>query len=438
MNVTAPHDLEAEAAVLGSVLLSNVPLKRLIVDVGLTATAFYREAYGRIWAAMVSLAMNDDVVDEITLRARLEQEGVESRDIAMIDGLTASVPAAAAVLTYGKRIMELSEWRQVLRASLELQTAVVEQDADKRHEAERMLTSARRSNSDTFTPQALAEEVWRHLQGESVPTWTTPWPTLNEALGGGLRAGEVTLLGGWTSHGKSVITDQILRWCSDKGARVHAYINEMAPPVRALRVLSSMSGVPQSKLAQPSRLSDDDHRKITKHLGKGLPFGITQVGDWSAEEIARDIRFQGWDVCALDLVHRLQFSEERDLAQISTTLNTAAQMAKTHLIAVVHLNQGRAVGSVLPRPVLRDIRGSGMLANDADNVLFIHREEEEQADGITVKKLDASLYFMKCRNGRLEDIRLDFDPRHSRFLEPARDSVAQFERRPGSDKGAMP
>jgi replicative DNA helicase len=432
--LTPPQDIAAEEAVLGSVLLSNVSLPKLIVDVGLTDSAFYRDLHGRIWNAMVALAMNGDVVDEVTLRGRLEADGMAKEDAAKVNALVAASPSAGAVLTYARRVIELAEWRQLLAASFELQAAVAEQDMEKRHAAERMLTNARRQRGDTASPRALAEMVWRHLKGQSVPTWPTPWPSLNEALGGGLHAGEVTLIGGWTSMGKSVITDQLLRWCAEKGAKVHAYINEMAPTMRALRVLSAMSGVPQAKLAQPSRLEVEDHEKIIKHLGEGLPFGITQVGDWSAEEIARDIRFQGWDVCALDLVHRLPFNEERELAQISTTLNAAAQMSGTHLIAVVHLNESRAVGSILPPPVLRDIRGSGMLKNDADNVLFIHRDEEDEGS-MTVKTMNGSLVLAKCRNGRLEKIDLQFDPRRSRFLEPAGE-VVSFERRAGSDRGA--
>jgi replicative DNA helicase len=216
----------------------------------------------------------------------------------------------------------------------------------------------------------------------------------------------------------SLVTDQILRWCSDRGARVHLYINEMSPTMRAIRNVSAMTEVPQATLAQPKKLTDAERQKAVGVLSK-LPFGITQVTDWSAEDIARDIRFRGWDVCALDLVHRLPYHDERELAQISTALNGAAQTSGAHLLAVVHLNEGRATSAVLPSPVLRDIRGSGMLKNDADNALFIHREEEE-AGGIVTKTNDGVLYLAKCRNGYLENVPVELDPRRSRFLEPLR------------------
>ena len=416
-NISPPHDIEAEESVLGAILLSNAALPKLIVDVGLTAPAFYREQHGRIWDGMVALAMKGETVDSVTLRGHLEAQGVGGQELEKIGWLAASPPNVSGVLSYARRVIELAEWRQVLRASFELQVAVAEQDSEKRREGEALLTTARRSRGDTRTPEALGDDVERHLENKAVPAWSTPWSSLNSALGGGLRSGEVTLLGGWTSHGKSVVTDQLLRWCADRGAKVHAYINEMSPTMRALRNVSALTGVPQASLAQPSKLTNDEMKKAIETTSRGLPFGITQVTDWSAEDIARDIRFRGWDVCALDLVHRLPYGDEGDLRTISTILNAAAQTSGAHLIAVVHLNEGRAIASTLPPPVLRDIRGSGMLKNDADNVLFVHRWERDE-NGVAVKGLEASLYLAKCRNGRLEKVDVELDPRRSRFSSP--------------------
>lgn len=421
MTQIPPHDLSAEEAVLGAVLLTEKPLKKLIVDVGLTGDAFYRETHGQVWDAMVALAMKGDPVDALTVRAALEKRGVPRKDLeVLLDPLPAVVPMAANVLGYARRVMELAEWRHVLKAAYDLQVAAEAQDGDLRRDAEALLTTAKRHTGDMRSPETLAEDVWRHLEGHQVPAWGTPWPGINKAMNGGLRAGEVTLLGGWTSMGKSLITDQVLRWCHDHGANVHLYINEMSTTMRALRNVSAMTGVPQGTLAQPKQMSADDHRRAVKVIGDSMPFGMTNVTDWSADEVARDIRFRDWDVCAVDLVHRLPFKEERDLAEISSMLNAAAQASETHLIAVVHLNELRATGNSRPVPVLRDIRGSGMLKNDADNVMFVHRKEEEIEDGGMSMTEDASLYLAKCRNGTLSGVPLQLNARFSHFTEVAR------------------
>lgn len=420
MSDIPPHDLASERAVLGAVLLSDRPLKKLIVDVGLTGAAFYRELHGHVWDAMVALAMKGDPVDALTVRAHLEAKGHPREKLKLLlDEVTGEVPMASNAVGYARRVIELAEWRQVQKAAYELRAAAETHDRDARHVAEGMLASARRHSGDTRSPETLAEDVWRHLEGHQVPAWSTPWPTLNSAMGGGLRSGEVTLLGGWTSMGKSLAIDQILRRCREQGANVHLYINEMAPTMRALRIVSAMTGVPQKVLAQPKQMTDHHRDRVTKAIAKGLPFGITQVTDWSAEEVARDIRFRDWDVCALDLLHRLPYREERDLAEISSMLNAAAQASETHLVAAVHLNELRATGAALPPPVLRDIRASGMLKNDADNVMFVHREEEEMPGGAMQKTDDASLYLAKCRNGSLAGVALHLDAPRGRFLEAA-------------------
>jgi replicative DNA helicase len=419
--IDVPQDLNAEGAVLGAVLLSDKPMRRLIVDVGLTGAAFYRAFNGRVWDAMVALAMRGDSVDPITLRAELGDLDEQQRQA--LEELPAEVPMAANVLGYARRVIEMAEWRQVLQAGYSLQASAVSRDPDARRTAEAELHQTRRSVGDTDTPQALTERVWRHLEQEPVKAWQTPFAGLTEKMGGGLRAGEVTLLGGWTSHGKSVIVDQLLRHAHYRGAKVHLYINEMSPVMRALRVVASITGVPQKRLVQPKTLQGEDYKRVMALLKEGLPFGVTDVNDWSADDVARDIRFREWDVCALDLIHRLPFREERDLAHISSLLNAAAHASGAHLIGVVHLNELRAVSATLPPPVLRDIRASGMLKNDADNVMFIYRDEEI-SEGITTRLDSSSLYLAKCRNGELGGCRLNFEGSRLRFLETAREMAA--------------
>lgn len=423
MNVISPpHDLAAEQAVLGSILLSDVPMKALIIDLGLSADAFYRDQHGRVWDAMVAVTMSGARVDELTLRAQLAKDGAKGLDV-LVAELPGMAPAAGNVLRYAKQVIESAEWRNVLRASYKLAEAAAGADSDARREAEGMLNAVRRGSSDTRSPRALAEDVLKHLEGNTVPAWKTPWPAMNDAMGGGLRAGETTLLGGWTSHGKSIVADQLLRFCRDQGAKVHLYINEMAPTMRALRTVSSMTSVPQRRLAQPKEMKPEDMSRVMQMLSDAngeMPFGITRVTDWTAEEVARDIRFRGWDVCALDMLHKLPFENERELARISTQLTAAALTANTHLVATVHLNEARATAAILPSPVLRDIRYSGMLKNDADNVMFVHRKEEEDMDGNPERTNEASIYLHKCRNGRLHGVRAHFDDAKLRFLETTR------------------
>lgn len=123
-----------------------------------------------------------------------------------------------------------------------------------------------------------------------------------------------------------------------------------------------------------------------------------------------------------DLVEQVSPEPRLELARISATMNRAAKLADCHLIATVHLNEARATGTYPPFPVLRDIRGSGSLKNDADNVMFVYRQEDDIEAGEPGSVATAQL--AKVRNGLLGREELRFDGNRMRFVASAPDSVA--------------
>jgi len=193
--------------------------------------------------------------------------------------------------------------------------------------------------------------------------------------------------------------------------RVHLYINEMTRRERGLRTVSRMTGISLLRLSQ-GKLRDGEHPRFLAAI-QGLPHGITDVAGWTAEEIAHDIRRHRWDAAAVDILHLIEHDEERDLARISRALNRAAKLAECHILATVHLSEHRVKQAKRPRPTLGDIRGSGSLKNDADNVLFVFREQS--SDGTTVED-EGAVYLAKARNGELGGVPVVFEGRHMRFL----------------------
>jgi replicative DNA helicase len=128
------------------------------------------------------------------------------------------------------------------------------------------------------------------------------------------------------------------------------------------------------------------------------------------------IRRGKWDVVGVDILHLFEHREERDLAQISRTLNKAAKASGAHVLATVHLNEHRAHVQALPPPALGDIRGSGMLKNDADNVMFVYRERD--ANGQTLP--EGTVFVRKSRHGETGSMPVHFSGHRTRF--EARDS----------------
>jgi replicative DNA helicase len=217
-----------------------------------------------------------------------------------------------------------------------------------------------------------------------------------------------------------LLLDQLLETVHKRGRRVHLYMNEMALEERVTRYLTRQTGVPYQRIIS-GKTDAEQNKAIVASLAHGIPFGITLVAGWSAEEIAHHIRRNNWDVAAVDILHLIEFEDERELSRISATLNRCAKQADCALVATVHLNEKRVLSATRPRPTLGDIRNSGSLKNDADVVCFVYREQDPE----TGEPLpEGAIYFSKVRNGEVGGIPVRFNASRLRF---ERASNAQSE-----------
>lgn len=217
-----------------------------------------------------------------------------------------------------------------------------------------------------------------------------------------------------TTH-NSVVYDQILEKLAAQGLSVHSYINEMSVDERMDRTLARLSGVPFPDVFG-RRLTDDQKASILSALSE-VRVGMTECAGWSAADIARHIRWNRWDVAGVDILHEIAHREERDLAEIAQTLRAAAKQTGCALIACVHLNDNRVTTPQRPVPVLRDVRGSGMLVRGADVVLFIHRDDD--SDGVPGP--EGVLLAPKIRNGQPSAMRVIFQATQMRFVAATRE-----------------
>lgn len=435
MKTSLPHNLDAEMAVLGAVLLAgSAVLEPLIVEVGLRAPHFFREQHSTVFGAMVELYDRDAEIDWLTVAAHLdEQQQLESvGGRVMIDALAGCAPAAGNATQYARIVVRLAMWRGRERSALGMLAAVAELDEAAWGTAEASISTADRPEDTSSTAEQLADEALAYLEGRGGgDAIELPFPELNRLLFGGLRPGDVTLVSGWTSAGKTCLAAGILEHAAANGAAAHLYSNEMSRLDTTLRAVASLSGIPFGRLLA-RKLDAADAAKVMAALQRfiNLNVGITDCSGWSAQDIARSIRRHKWDIAAIDLVSQIPARGTEEIDLISSTINTAARQSGCHIIAVVQLNQARNVGARLPRPVRRDIRGSGALANDAANVLMLHREQAElktpdgRATGVWEMLNEGSVYWEKCRNGQLGGVAVTFDPRRMRYLETPRDAVA--------------
>lgn len=409
-----PHDLEAEKATLGCVLLAGAPALHRLVDAGVKPDHFYSASHAAVYGVMLKLDDQARGIDAITVRAELanvEHHGARTDD-AYVHAL-AQLAFLPHLAEYARTVVELADLRRVRLGAQRVLEGVELRDLDRIADGEALLARRDRGENRTSSPAELAEEVFSILEAGDPETFGWPWPRLDKLTMGGMRRGQLTLIAGWSSHGKSVFLDQALESAAAEGLRVHLFINEMTKAERTSRTIARLARVSFEQVML-NRLSDEERGRVVRALER-IPFGITDIAGWTAQDVAREVRRRGYDVVGVDIFNRFPFpgnNKREAMEEASRVLNELPKLAACHVLLAAHLNRGRAGQVVLPPPTLGDIRDTGMLANDADNVLFVWREQDED----TGEPLPGGIVRLgKVRNGRPGGVPVQFQGRFMRF-----------------------
>lgn len=406
------RDQATEIALLAGLLEAPALIGRVVAEERLRPDHFAWDTFGVAFGSLVSIVDRGEHVDRLTFTAELERCGMpEPGQIA--ERVRSESAEVAGVPTYARRIRDLHRRRQLKLAAEILSDAADRGDPDRLAEAEAILTTPEESEPSTWSGKDLAERYNDRLDEPAPERFHWPFSKLDVWTGGGLRRKQIVLIGGWTSNGKSVLYDQILEGLAAQGLDCHSYINEMSEEERMDRTVARLSEVPFSRVHSRT-LGPEERAAVLASLTK-VRVGMTECAGWTAQEIARHIRWNRWDVAGVDIIHEIAHKEERDLAEIAQTLRAAVKQVGCALIACVHLNDNRVVSPQRPRPVLRDVRGSGMLVRGADIVLLIHRDDDE--DGVPTDS--GLLLAAKIRNGQPSAMGVQFEPTRMRFMPHA-------------------
>ena len=430
-----PQNIDAEESVLGAMLVAVPALKRVRAESGLVAQHFYLEKHGEIFEAIGRVAERKGAADELMVSEELPQHKL------LISELTAKVPAAGNAMHYAEIVLLNAQLRSKLAGG-----QLIQQGVRERHDEE---TSARLiregielatsdftiDNERTSGAEILAEIFDSFDEDTEGEVMALPWPELNDCVLGGYRRKQMSVLAGWEGMGKSFVLDQKLGHFDSQGFKCAIFATEIAREERAARWLTSQTGVPLEKILR-NQLEKEDLAKLLEAANKHerLPFDYFECFDWSADRIAERIIFGGYDVVAVDPVTEIPGFEKPEIAAaVTRRFKQIASRANCHVILVAHLNRQRLKDpkGVKPRPLCVDLKGSGTLAQAANAVLFLHRDQDADAN----VKPEAELYYDKVRNGLKKRIRVVQSSRTHRFLpfEPE----AQPEQQEKLDVGGM-
>lgn len=434
MPKNAPHSLQAEQAVLGSLMLNNAALSD-VADV-LEVADFYREDHREIYRAILECDRQHVAFDAVTLSERLQAsnklEGVGG--LAYLATITRDTPTAANVRSYTGVVREKAQFRRLQAAVSTASDAVLNPQGT----AAQALDAAQSVFMEldfqgTATGPALLVDgfgAWvdeldkRQQSGERIHGITTGFEDLDR-LTGGLLGGQLIVLAGRPGEGKTTLAYCIAQNAAIKRIPSIMFSLEMQREELLTRSVSSLTGLDAERL-KSAELDGADWQKITDASAKlkGAPLYIDDTGGLSINQIrsrARKMKKRhGIRLIVVDylqLVSNRSDTREQEIAGISRELKKLGKELNVPVIALSQLN--RAVEQrASKRPVLSDLRESGAIEQDADIVAFIYRDED--ADGVT------ELLIAKHRNGRQGTVLLGYQPQFNRFVNLDRTAQEQY------------
>ncbi|MEX2252677.1 MAG: replicative DNA helicase [Thermoleophilaceae bacterium] len=438
-----PQNVDAEASVLGSILLTDQALEAILIDIGLGADDFYRPRHQLIFRAMVRLKERSEpeavdaltVCDDLSKAGELENAGGE----AYVHSLSNSVPSAGHARNYARIVKNHAISRRLLRTTTEIQERVYSFEGDPRtlvEEAEAALFKV--GHADASGDLRSIEEVLHteldkleRISREGLDVTGTPcdFKELDD-LTGGFQKGNLIVLAARPAMGKSALVTNMAENASVKhGKSVALFSLEMSETELAQRFIASQAKLNGDDLRK-GRVRADRWPKVmqaTEKLARA-PLYVDDSSDIGILEIrAKARRLHARNELGLLVVDYLQLmrpdgsTENRveQIGQMSRGLKILARELDIPVIAVSQLS--RAVESRPDkRPLLSDLRESGNIEQDADIVMFIYRDDyyNDESD----RPGEADIIVAKHRNGPVGKVTLTFLPRYPKFSNFAREA----------------
>lgn len=429
---TPPHNIEAERSVLGSMFLD--PKAIFIALERLKPEDFYAKRNRVIFECMSELSESANPIDTITVVDRLEKKGFleDADDTVYIADLAGSVPSASNILYY----IDIVEQKSILRSLVSAGNEIIREAMSSESEAADVVNKAsdiiykiavkRKRDSLEHIKPALLKGY--SIIGESMNNDSgllgipTGFSLLDKKLSG-LQGSQLIIVAGRPGMGKTSFALNIAQNMAVKqSVPVAMFSLEMSREQLAMRMLCSEALVDSQK-TRTGGLTDDDFDRLSVAV-KSLGTSPVYIDDTPTitvmEMLAKARRLKQENGLGLVVIDYLQLMtgqgrRENRQQEISGMTRSLKIMAKELDLPIILLSQlsRESEKRESKRPQLSDLRESGSIEQDADVVLFLHRENyyDESASS------ESKVIIAKQRSGPTGDIKLGWRGEYTRFIE---------------------
>lgn len=420
-----PHSLEIEEAVLGALLVDANAIDECLIVLK-TAEVFYKEANKAVFEAISALYASNEVIDLLTVGARLRSMGkfeVAGGDFALIT-LTQKISSGAHIEMHSRMLLQFYIKRQLIRdASMMLSTAY-DHDIDSLEllnnwgEAldvlQEQISSGRKnvSYSEGLDLVEKRVEFLTHKSPEEVTGARTGFNVIDQFTGG-YQPGELIVEAARPGMGK---TAKMLK-CALENARIGSGVGIISAEMSAVQLITRTVAIDTNfHLTQLTKKGFEKAEyfaalSANKHRMKDFPIYIDDAASPDIRHVQATLRMwkRKFDIkiAIVDYLQLLsdttkQGNREQEIASISRKLKGLAKELNIPVIALSQLSRAVETRGSSKRPMLSDLRESGAIEQDADMVTFIYRPEYyniEVDDELAEMGANTEIIFAKYRGG---------------------------------------
>jgi replicative DNA helicase len=377
-----PHSIEAEEATLGAAMLATHAAQWMLGN--LRSGDFYRPAHRIVYDAMAQLARDGAPVDATSVVEALRLQG-QLHDVGgapFVHTLVAAVPTASNVGYYGRVVRQAARQRAIIDLGTRIAQLGYEVpgDPDRALAAAQLLVDelARDGTEIGLRPPDLLEAIRERQRAKAAGRHASWGIAKLDELCDGLAPGTLVLLAALTSTGKSSLAIQVAAHNAD---RLHVlYVTyEMTPADTGKHTFAAVSG---HSLDDGATFLDSPSLEVARHQHNALDLTVYDHQP-DATRLLHEVRSlharRPLGLIVVDYVQKIpptpgrQRTRNEEVGEVSALLKTMALRCDLPVLACAQLNRG-AVGR---RPGLADLRDSGQLEQDADQVVFLHRPSAE-------------------------------------------------------------
>lgn len=429
--IAPPNNLKAEASLLGCLLIKGIYYYEISEQSGLTPEDFYDMRHQLIYRAIQELGSKRKTPDIITVAEELSSELDNIGDDYLRD-LTDQAPVTSehAIKEYAEIIIEKSLYRQLIQLCDDSLSGAYRQEQsfieliDAATGSLLSLSNKRQERSVVSLRSVIKEEISklddRMKSGKPILGVPSGYPKLDE-ITNGFKEGDMIVVAGRPGMGKTSFALNMAIEMAKKDFHVLFFSLEMPASQLGVKIISTECCI-SSKDFMTGQLSQDDCQKMWSQIDmiQRLPIFIDDSPNLTVAELRAKSKKvmhdnKKLDIIFIDYIGLMQsniFKEDRvrQIEHISRNIKLLAKEMRIPVVALAQVNREAEKHGV---PMLSNLRDSGSLEQDADLVMFVHREELNNSDS-QVKGM-ASIHVKKNRLGQTGEVSLRFIAQYTKF-----------------------